>query len=261
MCQRDRVLTKNDRLIFLLCVVMLVIPAGVQGKKLSDEEVSQELFKDTNKTLVEEFLKHELREVNSRVTQPMLNSYPSLIFFIKQVDRGPLKSLFFLEEWVHRLKDAQENIDSFPYSPIFSSEEKKKILGLRKTTKEIISYGIPIIKRDFLRVATAAKELANKRRKHPMELIPDPAFRDEIYRNCEPTAAGLDKEMGELSEGELICMRLGWVLEQVTVTSVWLSVTDNTLPKESDYMVFRKKRSEYFKKKLKRIYGEKAGNV
>ena len=242
--------------VLLLSVFMLALPVGVVGKSLSDAEVARELFKDANKTIVEEFLKYELQEVNEQVTKFLLKDYPSLIFFFKQVDRGPLKSLFFLEEWVHKLRDAQDNIDSFPYSTVFSSDEKKKIMGLRATTKEIISYGIPIMKRDFLRVAYAAKELAEKRRKHPMELLPNPSFRDAIYRQCEPTAKGLDKEIGELSEGELICMRLGWVLEQVTVTSLWLKVTDNTLPDESEYMVFRKKRSEYFNKRLKRIYGD-----
>ncbi len=51
-------------------------------------------------------------------------------------------------------------------------------------------------------------------------------------------------------------MRLGFVLEQVTVTNLWLLVNDNKLPIEADYMVFRKKRSEYFEKRLKRIYGD-----
>jgi len=246
-----------------LCLALLNIsgPASAQTKRLTDAEVAQEILKPKNKAVVEEFLKWELREVNDKVTKYLLNDYPSLIFFVKQVDRGPLKSLFFLEEWVHRLKDAQENIDSFPYSTIFSSGEKKKILGLSKTTREIISYGIPLIKRDFVRVAHAAEFLANKQGKHPMELIPNPAFRDAVYRHCEPTPAGLDKEMGELSEGELICMRLGWVLEQVTVTSVWLTVTDNTLPTERDYMFFRKKRSAYFEQRLQRIYGASASST
>ncbi|MCX5862568.1 MAG: hypothetical protein WCG29_04340 [Desulfomonile sp.] len=243
------------RIVVFLAVV-LVLPTGVNGKPLSDADVAREVLKDSNKAIVEEFLKWELREVNENVTKYMLNDHPSLIFFYKQVDRGPLKSLLFLEEWVHRLRDAQENIDSFPYSTVFSSGEKKKILGLRNTAKEIISYGIPMIKKDFVRVALAAKELADKRRKHPLELVPDPAFRDAIYRQCETTAKGLDKEVGELSEGELVCIRLGWVLDQVTVTSLWLKVTDNALPEENDYMSFRKKRTEYFNKRLKRIYGE-----
>lgn len=242
--------------IVVLIALVMIFPQGVNGKRLSDAEVARETLKEDNRAIVEEFLKRELRDVNENVTKYMLNDYPSLVFFIKQVDRGPLKSLLFLEEWVHRLQDAQQNIDSFPYTTIFSASDKKKILGLINTTNEIISYGIPMIKRDFVRVALAAKELADKARKHPMELIPDPAFRDAVYRHCEPTAKSLDKEMGELSEGELICMRLGWVLDQVTVTSLWLKVTDNALPVESEYMVFRKKRTEYFNKRLKRIYGE-----
>lgn len=244
-------------IVLALCVSLLnaAPAASMQTRRLTDAEVAKEILKPNTKAIVEEFLKWELREVNDKVTKYLLNDYPSLVFFVKQVDRGPLKSLFFLEEWVHRLKDAQENIDSFPYSTIFSSGEKKKILGLSKTTKQIISYGIPLIKRDFVRVAHAATFLADKQGKHPMELIPNPAFRDAIYRQCEPTPAGLDKELGELSEGELICMRLGWVLEQVTVTSVWLKMTDNTLPTEGDYMFFRKKRSAYFEKRLQRIYG------
>lgn len=246
--------------VILIALVIILCPSWVNGKRLTDAEVAREALKEDNKAIVEEFLKRELRDVNEHVTKYMLNDYPSLIFFVKQVDRGPLKSLLFLEEWVHRLQDAQKNIDSFPYNTVFSSSDKTKILGLRSTTNEIISYGIPLIKRDFVRVAWAAKELADKARKHPMELIVDPAFRDAIYRHCEPTAKSLEKEMGELSEGELICFRLGWVLEQVTVTSLWLKVTDNTLPVENEYMAFRKKRSEYFKKRLKRIYGESNTN-
>lgn len=239
----------------VICLLLAVLTFPAHARQLSDAEVARELLKDHNKAIVEEFLKWELREVNDKVTKYLLKDYPSLIFFIKQVDRGPLESLFFLETWVHRLKDAQESIDAFPYSTVFSSGEKKKVVGLTKVTRQIISYGIPLIKRDFVRVAHAATELADKRRKHPMELIPDPAFRDAIYRQCEPTAEGLSKAMGELSEGELICMRLGWVLEQVTVTSVWLKVTDNDLPNERDYMFFRTKRSAYFEKRLQRIYG------
>ena len=111
------------------------------------------------------------------------------------------------------------------------------------------------MKRDFLRVVEAAKHVADKRNKHPMELMRDPAFRDAVYRSCEPTAQQLDEAMGKLSEGELICIRLGWTLEQVTITRLWLVLNDNWLPKPDDYMVFRKKRSEYFQKRLKRIYG------
>ena len=112
------------------------------------------------------------------------------------------------------------------------------------------------MKRDFYRVIQAARYLADQKKKHPVELMRDPNFRDSIYRHCEPTARDLDNAMGKLSEGELICMRLGFVLEQVTVTNLWLRVNDNKLPNESEYMIFRKKRSEYFEKRLKRIYGD-----
>jgi hypothetical protein len=51
-------------------------------------------------------------------------------------------------------------------------------------------------------------------------------------------------------------MRLGWTLEEVNLTRLWLTFNDNRLPEKNDYMAFRKKRSEYFQKRLKRIYGE-----
>ncbi len=110
------------------------------------------------------------------------------------------------------------------------------------------------MKRDFYKVIQAAHELADKKKKHPMELLPDPKFRDAIYRQAEQTPESLDKEMGELSEGELICMRLGWTLEEVNLTRLWLTFNDNRLPQRDDYMAFRKKRSEYFQQRLKRIY-------
>ena len=157
---------------------------------------------------------------------------------------------------MHKLREAQRNIDSLPYSIAFSSEEKKKVLGLKASADKIVSYGIPLLKRDLLRVLTAAKELADKKKKHPMELMPDPNFRNAIYRQVEPTAQQLDTEMGKLSEGDLICMQLGWVLEQVTVTRLWLVFNDNKLPDKDDYMAYRQKRSEWFQKRLKTIYGE-----
>ena len=213
-------------------------PDSVFGKELSDAEVAKELSKENNKVIIEEFLKHELREVNEHATKPLLKSHPSLVFFIKQADKGPVNSVFFLEAQVHKLRDAQKNIDSLPYSISFSSTEKKKILGLRSVADRISSYGIPLMKRDFLRVVEAAKQLADKKSKHPMELMRDPAFRDAVYRRCEATAQGLDEELGKLSEGELICMRLGWTLEEVTVTRLWLVLNDNRLPQQDDYMVF-----------------------
>lgn len=225
--------------------------------KLSDAEISRELTKESNKIIIEEFLKQELREVNDHVTKYMVKDHPSLEFFFKQVDKGPLESLLFLEQQVHRLREAQRNINSFPFSISFSSAEKKKIMGLKSTADRIVSYGIPLMKRDFVRVAAAAKELADQRRKHPMELLRHEEFRDAIYRRIEPTAAALDTEMGKLSEGELICMSLGWTLEQVTITRLWLVFNDNSLPAKSDYMLFRKKRGEYWQKRLEQIYSQK----
>lgn len=235
--------------------MMMAVPLTAAGKALSDAEIAKEVAKDNNRVIIEEFLKYELREVNDYATKPLLKDHPSLVFFIKQAERGPFKNLLFLEEQVHRLQDAQKNINSLPYSIAFSSSEKKKILGLRPVADRIVSYGIPLMKRDFYKVIEAAKQLADKRKKHPMELIPDSKFREEIYRFCEPTAEGLDTEMGKLSEGELICMRLGWTLEEVTLTRLWLVFNDNRLPKLDDYMAFRKKRSEYFQQRLKQIYG------
>jgi hypothetical protein len=113
------------------------------------------------------------------------------------------------------------------------------------------------LKRDFYRVLLAAKELADKKRKHPIELMPDPAFRDAVYRTAEPDPQRLDAAMGELSEGEWVTMRLGWVLEQVTVTKLWLVFNDNKLPTPQDYRVFRKKRSEYWNKRMARIFKDR----
>jgi hypothetical protein len=243
----------------LVCGFITAAPDSLFGKELSDAEVSKELVKHNNKVIIEEFLKYELGDVNQHVTKPLLKDHQSLEFFLKQAERGPLNNLLFLETQVHKLREAQKNIDSLPYSIAFpSSAEKKKILGLRSVADRIVSYGIPLMKRDFLRVVEAAKQVADKKNKHPMELMRDPAFRDAVYRFCEPTAEGLDEEMGKLSEGELICMRLGWTLEEVTVTRLWLVWNDNWLPKQDDYMVFRKKRSEYFQKRLTRIYGGEA---
>ncbi|MBI5570159.1 MAG: hypothetical protein HY914_09460 [Desulfomonile tiedjei] len=247
------------RFCFALAVILgglaLAGPGSAAGKELSDAAIAAEIVKGSNKTIIEEFIKQELRDVNEHVTKPLLPQRPSLIFFIKQVDKGPLDSLLFLEKQVDRLRDAQKNINSLLYSLAFSSGEKKKVLSLKSVADRIVSYGIPLMKRDFYRVLQSVKQLADKRRKNPMELLPDPAFRDAVYRNLEPTASGLDREMGELSEGELICMRLGFTLEEVTLTRLWLVFNDNKLPKSDDYMVFRAKRSEYFAKRLKKIYG------
>ncbi len=255
-CRTFRALLRST--VTLLSLFVVPLPLFAAAQQLSDAEIARELKKDQNKVIIEEFLKQELREVNEYATKPLLKSHPSLAFFFKQVDKGPFESLLFLEQQVHRLREAQKNINSFPFSISFSSGEKKKIQGLRTTADRIVSYGIPLMKRDFLHVVEAARELADKRRKHPMELLRSEEFRDEIYRRCAPTAAALDEEMGKLSEGELICMRLGWTLEQVTITRLWLVFNDNSLPEESDYMVFRKKRSEYWQKRLKKIYSQAA---
>jgi hypothetical protein len=254
------ILTKHRLRLRLLAAGLLIYgfiiatPASVFGKELSDAEIAKELVKENNKVIIEEFLKYELGEVNAHVTKPLLKNHPSLEFFIKQADRGPVNSLFFLETQVHKLRDAQKNIDSLPYSISFSSTEKKKILGLRPVADRIVSYGIPLMKRDFLRVVEAAKQVADEKNKHPMELMRDPGFRDAVYRACETTGRQLDEEMGKLSEGELICIRLGWTLEEVTITRLWLVLNDNWLPEQNDYMIFRKKRSEFFQKRLQKIY-------
>lgn len=253
---RKSLLARFSGTAILAGFLLLAFPVCVIGKTLSDAQVSAEVKKEANRVIIDEFLKYELRDVNKHVTKLLIGKHPSLIFFVNQVDRGPLSSLFFLETWVHKLQDAQRNIDSLPYSISFSANEKKKILGLGKITDKIISYGIPLMKRDFYRVLLAAKELANERRKHPMELIPNIEFRNAIYRRAASTAKRLDNQMGELSDGELKCIQLGWVLEQVTITRLWLTVSDNHLPKPDDYMVYRKKRSVYFSNRLKRIYGK-----
>lgn len=247
-----------SRLAAALCGVLLVWPLCAWAKRPPDAEVDRAIREANNQAIVSEFLKYELAQVDREVTRPLLQSHPSLIFFLKQNERGVLKSLFFLEEQVHKLQDVQRNIDRLPYSIAFSSEEKKKILGLRASADKIVSYGIPLIKWDFYRVVLAAKELADEQRKHPIELLPKVEFRNAVYRKCDADPKSLDRDMGELSEGELICMRLGWVLEQVTVTKLWLVINDNSLPRPEDYMAYRKKRSEYWKKRLAAIY---AGNV
>jgi hypothetical protein len=247
--------------IVTLGVILWAGCLGAHAAEYTDAQIAKELAKDANKQIIDKFLRYELREVNDNVTKAMLPKHPSLEFFIKQADRGPIKNLFFLEDQVHKLQDAQKHIDSLPYSLAFFGDEKKKILELKPVADRIVSYGIPLMKRDFFKVIQAARYLADKKHKHPMELIPEASFRDDIYRHVEPTARGLDTEMGKLSEGEEICMKLGWVLEQVTVTKVWMALSDNKLPDPNDYFVFRKKRSEYFQKKLKRIYGNSVADT
>ncbi len=242
----------------LLAIFLFAMTASgahaVSIKNMSDQQIAREVNAQGNKVIIDEFLKQELRDLNQYATKPLLRAHPTLDFYEKQADRSPLQSLLFLEEQVHKLRDAQKNIDSLPYSLAFSSEEKKKVLGLKPVADKIVSYGIPLMKRDFMRVVVAAKELADKKRKHPVELMKDPKFRDAIYREIERTPAELDEEMGKLSEGDLICMQLGWVLEDVTITRLWLVFNDNKLPDKDDYLAFRKKRSEWWQKRLQRIY-------
>jgi hypothetical protein len=242
----------------LATVLFVLLPAVSDAKTPSDAEIDKQIKDPDNSAIIETFLKYELNEVNENATKPMLKQHPSLVFFVNQAERGPLKNLFFLERWVHELRKAQRNIDSLPYSIAFSSEERKRILSLKPTADRIVSYGIPLMKRDFYRVLTSAKELAEKKKKPAVELLPGQVFRDEVYRHAEPVAERLDKEMGELSEGELVCMQLGWVLEQVTLTKLWLVFNDNKLPRRDDYMAFRKKRSEYWQKRLSRIHKQDA---
>lgn len=238
----------------ILFATALLVPALAFAKLPSDAEIDREIKNPNNRAIIEAFLRYELDLVNESAVKPLLQQHPSLVFFINQVDRGPLKNLFFLEDQVHKLREAQKNIGSLPYSILFSSEEKKKILSLKPTADRIVSFGIPLMKRDFYRVIQAARELADKKNKHPVELMPNREFRDAIYRRCEPRREDLDREMGELSYGESICMRLGWVLEGVTVTKLWLVFNDNKLPRPADYEAFRKKRSEYWQKRLAEIY-------
>jgi len=242
--------------IVVLSVLALGLPCYAENKEPSDAVVAREVMKENNRAIIDAFLKAELRDVNEYAVKPILSQHPSLEFFIKQVDRGPLDSLIFLETWVNRLAAAQKDIDHPLMQVAFSADERKKLMELKPTTDRIISFGIPLMKRDFYRVAQAAKELAQQKKKHPVELIRDPAFRDAIYRHCEPTPEGLTKELGELSYGELVCMKLGWVLETITATRLWLTMNDNNLPEENDYMAYRKKRSAWFEKRLKKIYSQ-----
>jgi hypothetical protein len=158
-------------------VCFTILCAGY-GAAMDDATIAREIAKEQNRPIVEEFLKAELREVNHYVTKPLLAKHPSLQFFIKQVDRGPLKSLLFLEEQVHKLRDAQANIDKLPYSIAFFGDEKKKILDLRPSADRIVSYGIPLMKRDFHKILLAARTVADKKNKHPVELMSDSSFRD-----------------------------------------------------------------------------------
>lgn len=245
------------RIATLILALLVLSPLAVEARGPSLEEISRAIEQKDNRALINAFMKYELGEVNEYATKPLMSKYPSLIFFINQAERDPLGSLLFLETWVGRLREAQKNIDSIAYSIAFSSSEKEKIMSLVPTTKKIISYGIPLMKRDIYSALMAIRYLAGKKNQDPLQLLKSPDFRDAVYRQCESDPKKLDKEMGELSEGELICMRLGWVLEEIRLTRLWIVLNDNELPKPKAYMAYREKRSAYWQKRLKRIFPDK----
>ena len=248
---------KRKAILLHICCSLVLLSGLAMAKVPTDAEIAKEVAKEQNRRIIDRFLVYELQEANEYAVLPLLDAHPSLEFFIKQAERSPLSALFFLEEQVHRLRNAQENINSMPFVIAFSSSEKEIIMGLEKAANRIISYGIPLMKRDFYKVLIAIKALAKKTGQNPMVLIPNSDFRDRVYRYAAPSKTALDNEMGELSHGESISMHLGWNLEQVTLTRLWMMFNDNKLPRPDDYKVFRKKRSEYWKKRLARIYKEK----
>ncbi len=79
-----------------LFVVFLAAGVCAAAKELSDQQIAEEVQKETNKVIVDEFLKYELREVNEYATKPLLKAHPSLVFYIKQAERSPLAASFFL---------------------------------------------------------------------------------------------------------------------------------------------------------------------
>jgi hypothetical protein len=247
--------------VFLVLTVTVMTMAMVSentahSEELTDKQIAEVIAQKHNKGIIEAFLRQELQEVNRYATRPLLKKYPSLEFFVKQANREPFQSLLFLEEQVYKLRDVQQNIDSVVYKLAFSEREKQIILGLEPTAKKIISYGIPLMKRNFYRVVRAVTRLSRKGGNASLdELIARPGFRDAVYRAAEPDPRKLDQVMGEMSQGELICIRLGWELEKVTVTRLWLAFNDSSLPKPEAYYAYRKKRSEYWEKRLRRIYG------
>ncbi len=234
--------------------IVLAASLGASGKTLTDEEISRELITSNNKIIIAAFLYHELKHLNQHVTKPLLSKHPSLTFFMKHGERDALENLLFLEEQVKLLRETQKHINSLPYSIAFSAGEKKTILGVRDYTDRVVSYGMPIMKRDLHRMLEAVKTLAKKAKKQALELIPRVEFRNEVYRFCEPTPEGLVDRLGCLSRGEQTCMRMGWVLQNVTVVKVWNAVQGWTLPTPNDYQAYRAKRSEYFERRLKQIY-------
>ncbi|MEJ2718555.1 MAG: hypothetical protein P8182_15700, partial [Deltaproteobacteria bacterium] len=112
---------KTCLVVAMLWLTGLFFPLVATAKRLSDAEINREINKKNNRAIIEAFLVYELREVNNYATKPLLKNHPSLVFFINQAERGPLKNLFFLEKQVHQLRKAQRNINSLPYSLVFSS--------------------------------------------------------------------------------------------------------------------------------------------
>jgi hypothetical protein len=253
-------LTRACLLVVALCGIFGVCSSAAISKPLSDAEIDRLVKEPANRKIIEEFLKYELGEVNNYAVRPLLQQHPSLIFFINQAERGPVKNLLFLEDQVNKLREAQKDINAFPYSVVFSSDEKKIILSLKASADEIVLKGIPLFKRDLYRVLVAAKELADQKGKTPIELMPDSSYRNGIFRRCEPVPKRLDEDMGELSQGELLCFRLGWELEKVTLTRLWLVLNDNQLPRPDDYVAYRTKRSEYWQKRMAGIYAARGEN-
>jgi hypothetical protein len=259
------ILLTRTATIVLPCVILGFVLAfscavvSANAKALSNDEIDRIVKEPANQEIIEAFLRLELGEMNEYAVKPLLAGRPSLVFFINQAQRGPLKNLIFLEDQIDRLRDAQRDINAFPYSVAFSEGEKKIVLSLKDWADEIVLIGIPRFKMDLHKILSAAKELANRKGKRPMELLPDVEFRNAVYRRCEPMPKELDEEMGRMSQGEWLCFRLGWELEKVTVARWWLTFHDNHLPKPNDYEVFRKKRSEYWSKRQAAIYGLDGG--
>jgi hypothetical protein len=240
--------------VLAVAVVLLVLPSWARAKQYSDAQISQFIKDPRNGVLIGEFLKYELRLVNEYATKPLLKRFPSLEFFINQAERGPLKNLFFLEAQVIKLRDVQKNINSPLYSLVFSDSEKKKIMSLVPAADEIVLYGIPKFKRDLFKLCVAIRRVAAIKGKDPRALLPNREFRDAVYRKAEPVPKKLDDELGELSHGEQVCFRVGWVLEGVRLTRLWLIFNDNWLPRPEAYKAFRVKRTEYWDKRMPEIY-------
>lgn len=242
------------RLLLYVALVCLHGAGHVDAKGLSNEQIDRIVKEPEKQRIIEAFLKLELADVNEYAVKPLLPSRPSLIFFINQAQKGPFKSLIFLEDQILRLREAQRDVNAFPYSVAFSEDEKKIVLSLKDWADEIVVIGLPRFKLDLYKILSAINELAAAKRRNPLDLLPDTGFRNAVYKRCEPMPKELDEEMGRMSQGEWLCFRLGWKLENVTVIRWWLTFYDNVLPRPNDYEAYRKKRSEYWTKRLAAIY-------